>query len=51
MITGFQQGVDTLSFDGVSVVSEDVGSTSTALFLSDGTNVLLAGFADAQHIY
>ncbi len=51
VITGFQQGVDTLSFDGVSVVSEDVGSTSTALFLSDGTNVLLAGFADAQHIF
>ena len=51
VITGFQQGTDTLSFDGVDVVSEAVGSTSTALALSDGTQVVLTGFVDAQRLF
>ena len=51
VITWCQQGSDTLSFNGVSVTSEVVGSTSTALSLSDGTQLLLAGFVDSQHLY
>ncbi len=51
LISGFREGTDSLSFNGLSVVSEIVGSSSTALTLSDGTNVLLAGFQDTQHMF
>ncbi len=51
VIFGFQQGIDTFSFEGVNVVSEVIGSTSTALALSDGTQVVLAGFVDNQHFF
>ena len=51
VVSGFQQGIDTLSFEGVNVVSEVVGSSSTGLALSDGTQVVLAGFVDNQHLF